>query len=479
MGDGDKGVIHAATDGGVSGEHSEADPFEFFVGPSTADQFNSAHLRLIPIACWRVDDVRFAFDSSFVDADPTSDNPNDIRTELAHLLELVRLHPGAPLSVFGHADPVGNDDYNKLLSGRRAMAIYAVLVAHGEPDRAVKLWTYISGKEHWGKQQRDTMRSFTGLPRGTPDSILFQTYLKKLSPPELTLKKEDFLGQGVDSGGKGDFQGCSEFNPVLIFSKEEQDKSDQAQRRNREEDQGIIAGRNAANAPNRRVMVLMFRKGSKVDPAKWPCPRATEGVAGCKKRFWSDGERRRNTHIPDEERRFEDGDDTFACRFYERQLSESPCEHYLPTIIIRLYDPDGKFIANAPYLLAIGVGSTPKSGTADSFGFLRLLHLPVPSTCIVQWGYPQQSSTQPVDYIFRLEVCLDVGIGSNDEFLERLNNLGYDREDPAEGNTAAFQRTYGKPRGLRTDGVLDDATAGAIREVHDACADQLGHAEET
>jgi len=35
----------------------------------------------------------------------------------------VKDHPACPLSVFGHADPVGSDDYNKALSGRRAMAV--------------------------------------------------------------------------------------------------------------------------------------------------------------------------------------------------------------------------------------------------------------------------------------------------------------------------------------------------------------------
>ena len=31
-----------------------------------------------------------------------------------------------------------------------------------------------------------------------------------------------FLGKGTMRGGKGDFQGCSEFNPVLIFSQKDQ-----------------------------------------------------------------------------------------------------------------------------------------------------------------------------------------------------------------------------------------------------------------
>src|SRR6516162_8341827 len=98
MSDGQKGVIHSASEGGVTGRHSLTDPFQFLVGPSTADEFNTARLRLIPIACWRVDDIRFDFNSSFVKP--------DIAVEMNDLASLVRVHPDCPLSVFGHADPV-------------------------------------------------------------------------------------------------------------------------------------------------------------------------------------------------------------------------------------------------------------------------------------------------------------------------------------------------------------------------------------
>jgi len=64
------------------------------------------------------------------------------------------------------------------------------------------------------------MRAATGLADGTSDSVLFKAYLQKLCPQELQLSRTDFLAQGADSGGKGDYQGCSAFNPVLIFSKD-------------------------------------------------------------------------------------------------------------------------------------------------------------------------------------------------------------------------------------------------------------------
>jgi hypothetical protein len=109
------GVIHDGSDGGVAGTHPESVSFEFALAPSTADEINTVRLRLIPVACWRVDDIRFAFDSSFV--------LSDVTTELRLLISLRESHKRVdqttqdtqypPLSVFGHADPVGNDDYNK------------------------------------------------------------------------------------------------------------------------------------------------------------------------------------------------------------------------------------------------------------------------------------------------------------------------------------------------------------------------------
>ena len=79
-------------------------------------------------------------------------------------------------------------------------------------------------------------------------------------------------------------------------------------------------------------MVLIFRKDSQVLPAKWPCPKATEGKAGCIKRFWSDGETRRGTHLPGVDRKFDDTKDTFACRFYQRISDTSPCHGTVPLV---------------------------------------------------------------------------------------------------------------------------------------------------
>jgi outer membrane protein OmpA-like peptidoglycan-associated protein len=101
-----------------------------------------------------VEDLRFDFDSSFVKP--------ELAEEVAELRKLRDRHkkdvspqPGAalvsifpPLSIFGHADPTGGDDYNKQLSGRRATAIYAMLVR----DSALwnKLYDEPLGNDKWG-----------------------------------------------------------------------------------------------------------------------------------------------------------------------------------------------------------------------------------------------------------------------------------------------------------------------------------------
>ena len=368
------------TEGGIGASHAEVEDFRPLVGPSTGGEFNTIKAALVPVACFRVDDIRFQFDSSFIQP--------GIEAELKHLAELLKKHPpasiaktatppetvGCPLSIFGHADPVGDDEYNKQLSGRRAMAVYGLLT------RDVELWDELFknpiGNDKWGKESIQTMVIETTVPKPTaePDvsgiennpgqrKALYLSYMDKLceqvdetgkpkqdkadKPETLKLEKTDFLAQGQDKGGKGDYQGCGEFNPILLFSQEEEKAFQQDKDKTK---------RNEANAPNRRVMVLIFRKGTKVDPNRWPCPRAKEGTAGCKKRFWSDGEKRRTTKHPDKQRKFEDSRDTFACRFYDRVVENSPCERLVirVALAIRLFNVFHQPIKNAQYVLVVG-----------------------------------------------------------------------------------------------------------------------------
>lgn len=314
------------------------------VGPTTDKETNTIAEPLSPIGCVRLDDLRFAFDSSLVAPKASK--------ELGYLDRLRKETPGMPATVFGHADPVGDDDYNKKLSGRRAQAIYGLLT------RKVELWQDLydhpQGGDTWGIRSIQSMlkelghysgpsngqldgptkaavKQFQQSPEGaglTPDGDpgaqtrpkLFKAYMDivcvdEQGKPYTLDPKKDFLAQGADPGGKGDFQGCSEFNPIVRFSKDEeaefQKSADKTERNNQ-------------NAPNRRVLIFLFRPGAKVDPAAWPCPKAKDGTADCKKRFHSDGEKRRGAQ--DVRRVYGETRDTFACRFYDRMAMDSPCE---------------------------------------------------------------------------------------------------------------------------------------------------------
>ena len=141
------GSINSASWGGVAGTHDTPEDTGFLVGPSTASQLNTIRKPLVPIACWRVDDIRFD------------------------------QHPGCPIPVFGHADPAGTDDHNKSLSGRRATAVYAILIANSNLAKATSLWQNVAAQENWTAPAYAAMRAVTGQPAGTSNSSVIQAYL--------------------------------------------------------------------------------------------------------------------------------------------------------------------------------------------------------------------------------------------------------------------------------------------------------------
>jgi hypothetical protein len=468
MPDGQQGVIHTITDGGLSGSHAPVEPIEYLVGPATSDQRNIAHLRLIPIACFRVDDVRFKFGSSFVASDP-SDEKQDIRAELAHLVELLKKHPDSPISVFGHADPVGSDVYNKQLSGRRAIVIYALLISNTDSATAVRLWQQVSRDESWGEDHRQTMFDLTGLPAGTPDSDLFRAYMQKLCPPDLNLGKQDFLGEGADPKGKGDYQGCGEFNPLLIFSKT----------KNKDfENQKDKTARNDANAPNRRVLVLLFRKGSRIDLTKWPCPRATEGVAGCIKRFWKNADERRSTRLPDTDRKSNDTQDTFACRFYQRITDKSPCDKIIELAMLRIRLIDDNDQPFPPLSYRLEVGGMTHEGILGKDGLLEQL-VPVGAGSGKLTLIRKPDNGDPVDFwALDLEITDNLPDSSDISGAQaRLNNLGFYAGDQVTGQQdeqtkRALQRfqTLYKIKDAHGDpdnsGILSEVTSDKLKEIY-------------
>ena len=179
-----------------------------------------------------------------------------------------------------------------------------------------------------GDETRGAIRDFQsanglaidGVAGPSTRRALYRAYMDALCGPDLNLdKSNDFLARNQDSGGKGDFQGCSEFNPLRVFSTAEAEGF---------ESSADHTERDKENAPNRRVVALLFAPGRRVNPSVWPCPGAKEGVTACKKRFFPDAELRRNPQ--DSRREFEDTKDTFACRFYQIISDDSPCERVKP-----------------------------------------------------------------------------------------------------------------------------------------------------
>jgi OmpA family/Putative peptidoglycan binding domain len=470
------------TDCGVIGKHSKSLERAFAVAPATSKEFNVIGLPLIPIACWRMDDARFDFNSAFVR--PTS------RKEFDLLRELVQSHPGSPLSIFGHTDPTGDDAYNKQLSGRRAKAIYATLI------RNTAFWEELYAIDGWGLKQVQTilqalkdenaqpfyngdldgydgpqtqqaLRSFqkeTGLSAsGKNDSAtrskLFLMYMDFLctaagSKDTLKLTKEDFLGRGSDKGGKGDYQGCGEFNPVLVFSKEESERFKKPEMKSR---------RDLENLPNRRVTIFLFQKGRQILTAKWPCPRWNEGVADCKKQLFPNADSRRN---PQEVRRNHEASqgtpqDTFGCRFYDGFAQGSPCEGTTKLVAfkLRLCNHEKDPIRRAPFRIIQGRTSTPGETDPDD-ACLLVIARDTPEMLRIEWTTPDRKDDP--DYPFSLEMYVAPGPGEDGVF-QRLHNVGYSRELTLQDKSRAFQADLGHTQ----TGRLTEEETRMLFEWHD------------
>src|SRR5438067_1337294 len=144
-----------------------------------------------------------------------------------------------------------------------------------------------------------------------------------------------------------------------------------------------------------RATLLPIRPGSRITPLRWPCPTVQEGVAGCKKRFWSDGEKRRSTHLPDKQRLFEDSADLFACRFYHRLSTGSPCEGVLPIFRVRLFDRFGRPVPHAAYSVTLE-GQSPVTGAANASGDIIIRNVKRPTSCLLKWSVPRPKDEEPV-----------------------------------------------------------------------------------
>jgi hypothetical protein len=500
----------------------------------------------VTIGCFRLLDQGFAFDSSFIDPGARPDFSNF--AELMFKLRSIDPEKASrfpPISIFGHADPTGNELYNKRLSGRRARAVYALLT------RKVEVWEKLfSDREgvlgdEWGVKAIQHMLRTIGKPvpfyqgpvdggatpetkRQTRDAVVaFQSNRAKVSPtgvadkPDAVSKAtrkamfEDYMDAicqlkngtrfklDADSHflcrdgdpqkkGKGDFQGCGEYNPLFLLSlKNEKELS-------KEE-------RDELYRDDRRVVIYIFKHGSQIDPLKWPCPRATEDMIGdtergCDARFWSDGRKRRLAKHPTDDRNFKETEDTFGCRWYHAFAVNSPCENLLKLWVLRLQTDGGRGrpVPLAERAFVVVAGETDQAPVMRGFttergeiripvfeetvqmtlkiDFFARLGPPPPRPASNPDGFDSDKFQGEEDF---LELKLDCGAltppDGNVAARQRLYSLGFGSGKSATWNdaeeksaVAGFQRLYGKDHGIdKATGEMDAKTQKAIFDEHE------------
>ena len=277
---------------------------------------------------------------------------------------------------------------------------------------------------------------------------LFEAYMDLLCGKDFRLGPADFLAGGLDAEGKGDFQGCGEFNAIVRASKSQLTRF--SKRENKQE-------RDDFNSPNRRVLILLFKSDTPFPPAKWPCPRALEGAGGCRSRFWSDHERRRAAGT--EPRLFDQIQDTFACRFYHRLAGQSPCE--FPSrprrLRIFLHDETGKILANEPYTLEIDGAVIAKKNTT--------------AAGLVDHEVPAGSNSgvlQIQRHTWNL-ILEDPPPNSDEDGVRvRLANLGFTpKQDALDAARLEFALwDLQNHAGLGKSGLIDDPTVSFLDEFH-------------
>ena len=206
----------------VAAEHTLGSAVPFGIaraaqGRSTA---NTALPKDRPVACWKLDDI--CFDRAFIELTACPAFAQLAQLDEKLVIKFKKLYNDRPrLSLFGHADPVGpkfnKETYNKVLSERRAKAVYAVLT------RKPNLWLEIFDgprRAYLKERLKATDANLTAAIKQHMDTLCGQ----------FVLQDGDFLG-----GGQCAYRGCSQFNPVLVFSQdEEQDLQKNRAERNEE-----------------------------------------------------------------------------------------------------------------------------------------------------------------------------------------------------------------------------------------------------
>lgn len=284
--DGD-GNLLAKVEYFFTAKHSASDLFKDEKAVKAVDNFADKLIKSHVIG-----NVTFAFDKSF----PRPSQADALKGLAGDVKAWQKDHPDGKVAVFGHADAVGKESYNKTLSERRARSIHAFLIK--EP----KTWEELYNEEKWGlsttqellkhlghdpgavdgvngPKTKEAVKAFQGEKGLTQDgdagaktrAALYQAFMESTSSPEL--KAKDF-----DAIDGNPFSGCSEFN--------------------------LVEKTEGACEANRRVAVLLL-KSNKNFPIQYPCKKGDVGP--CQKQAARKGERK---------------NPGFKCLFYDQLVKE-------------------------------------------------------------------------------------------------------------------------------------------------------------
>ncbi|MDQ3003193.1 MAG: peptidoglycan-binding protein [Fibrobacterota bacterium] len=239
-----------------------------------------------------IQNLTFAFDKSFLHPRHAG-LLNDMCAKIKSWREK---NPEGKMAVFGHADAVGQESYNKALSERRSKSVFAFLM------KDPKAWTELDKEEKWslaciqdllrhlghdpgasdgqdGPKTQAAVKEFQKKKAMTEDGkvgpdtreALYKAFMEESN--DLALKPADF----DDIGGQP-HMGCSEYNLV-------------------EKTQGECE-------TNRRVALLLL-KSNKNFPITYPCKKGD--IAPCVKQTERKGVRRT---------------EGFRCLFYDQLVQE-------------------------------------------------------------------------------------------------------------------------------------------------------------
>jgi outer membrane protein OmpA-like peptidoglycan-associated protein len=377
--------------------------------PTTGETVNTVAVETwpSPTACVRLEHGRFAFDSSFP-------HPS-LANELSRLFAVRSPSDaqGDKLAVFGHADPIGDEAYNKTLAGRRARAVYALLTR--EPATWDALHQDASHGDRWGIESLYTCLAALGYEPGPPSAratdafhaavrafkadhglhadpqvdrdtrlALFGAYMDCLTGNEAGTGRayaaSDFVGEGREPRLRGAVQGCGERNPAMVLSEDETKELAPDSRR----DERIHTQR-----VNRRVLIFLFRPSDVESMSLWECPSADAGPDGCAKAAWSNRDERL---APAAKRRLVNRHGkTFGCKFYDWIARLSPCEALRVTVNVWIRDRDGVPYAD-PVDYELRAGSLVRAGRTDPDGKLVEEDVPLQRHVDLAWLIPAPSA---------------------------------------------------------------------------------------